>query len=550
MDYEKLLPEAPADMAQWLHKIHKRGREALVYKIVRQRSEITKKMESLAECKCTYCGASWLAALRPNGSYPQVETQNGFISNGNVTKCPECGKNIEAAFSYRLHRHHIKSTVYPWTITKADGCLIFTCWAAIHEITRDSDWMEIRKRNAYIVTPEGKWVRYTAMERSGWSSLSPMEYIGEWYETQKMSFSDYAAEPCYPHTADVYEGTALENAKLEIVEEKRLTACLAQYAKLYLKHPQVENLVMTCPNITKWIIKEYMNAGVNQYGGKLSSTNWINWEAAKPHEMLGVEKARLKKIEETNTVLNNNDMRLIRAEIICKKNNISTALAPAVDSLGYERVQQELSKYWVTKKFGLAAVLRYIAKNERKTQYRMSEVLRDCKDYWDDLHALEGADIDNPAVIFAGNLEESHARIIVAKKYAEQKVLREKFSKKAEMLEPLAWEYKGLLIRAAKSEKELIKEGKTLKHCVGGYGEEHCAGNCIFFIRNANTPDKSFFTLQLDTKTGRVIQNRGLKNCGRTKEVQEFETEWLKQVVQPWIKSKSKKKQSTKTKAA
>lgn len=110
----------------------------------------------------------------------------------------------------------------------------------------------------------------------------------------------------------------------------------------------------------------------------------------------------------------------------------------------------------------------------------------------------------------------------------------------AEKISCLRYEKNGLLIIPAENENQLIAEGKFLHHCVGGYGKEHCGGNCIFFIRRADAPDVPFYTLQLNTRTGRVIQNRGEKNCARTAAVQAFENAWLREVVQPWILNKQK----------
>ena len=68
----------------------------------------------------------------------------------------------------------------------------------------------------------------------------------------------------------------------------------------------------------------------------------------------------------------------------------------------------------------------------------------------------------------------------------------------------------------------------------------HCDGNSIFFVRHTAAPDLPFFTLQLDTKTGRVMQNRGKGNCERTQEVRDFEEQWLAVIVAPWIQKKTK----------
>ncbi|MDE7376690.1 MAG: PcfJ domain-containing protein, partial [Muribaculaceae bacterium] len=52
-------------------------------------------------------------------------------------------------------------------------------------------------------------------------------------------------------------------------------------------------------------------------------------------------------------------------------------------------------------------------------------------------------------------------------------------------------------------------------------------GTAIFFIRRTVEPGKPYYTLELDEKALTVRQNRGLRNCGKTPEVQAFEEMWL-----------------------
>lgn len=544
MDYKEIIPEAPEGMAEWLHGLHRRGREVLIYKKAKLRSPLTGIVEPMAECKCSYCGAKWYAEVINNGgSYPYVETQDGFKKNGDKTDCPECGVRVEIAHARRLHRYPIKSMIYPWTITQSQGCVVFTCWRVMHEVDETGSSMEAAKRNAYIVTPEGKWVRYTATERAGWSRLSPMAYTEEWNAVDKFQFADSNTRLVFPHPANVYEGTALENAKLEIVERDEISTELTAYAKLYLKRPKIENLVMTCPKIAAWILREYQLAGTNP-GGKISATDWINWDAAKPHEMLRMEKAEMSRIENENSEWRRSEeMRLQQSVAICKKLGISPQLAEAVEKIGSEWIIATLAKSWPARAFGAAEPVRYIAKQMRGGKFVTWEsARRDCMDYWKDLKTLEGADLESLAAVFPSNLAQSHARIVAAKKYKQNAELVNKFKKTSKRMESLAWEQGDLLIRVAESESELIAEGKILGHCVGGYGEMHCSGKCIFFIRRMDSPEMPYFTLQLDTKTGRVIQNRGRHNCGKTKEVEEFEAAWLREIVKPWVGKNSRKR--------
>lgn len=162
-----------------------------------------------------------------------------------------------------------------------------------------------------------------------------------------------------------------------------------------------------------------------------------------------------------------------------------------------------------------------------------------CVDYWADMEKA-GLDTESRVVVFPSNVRTAHARAVQANKYAQDEKLRKAFAKQGEKLAPLQWEHNGLVITPAQNEGQLIAEGKILGHCVGGYGKAHCEGKSIFFIRHTAAPDLPFFTLQLDTKTGRVMQNRGVCNCERTQEVRDFEEKWITSVVAPWVKSKNK----------
>ena len=70
------------------------------------------------------------------------------------------------------------------------------------------------------------------------------------------------------------------------------------------------------------------------------------------------------------------------------------------------------------------------------------------------------------------------------------------------------------------SSAEIVQEGKTLRHCVGGYAARHIEGSCtILFIRRARTPMRSFLTVELYEERGRwkIRQVHGYKNEGYAK---------------------------------
>jgi hypothetical protein len=71
------------------------------------------------------------------------------------------------------------------------------------------------------------------------------------------------------------------------------------------------------------------------------------------------------------------------------------------------------------------------------------------------------------------------------------------------------------------SSAEIVQEGKTLHHCVGGYAARHIEGKTtILFIRKRRTPGRSFLTVELETdKRGKVKirQVHGYRNEGYAK---------------------------------
>ena len=70
-------------------------------------------------------------------------------------------------------------------------------------------------------------------------------------------------------------------------------------------------------------------------------------------------------------------------------------------------------------------------------------------------------------------------------------------------------------IRVPKHPNEIITEGQTLEHCVGGYNyiNNHAQGrNPILFLRRVSEPDVPFYTLEIDVKTNKILQCEGCKS--------------------------------------
>lgn len=72
----------------------------------------------------------------------------------------------------------------------------------------------------------------------------------------------------------------------------------------------------------------------------------------------------------------------------------------------------------------------------------------------------------------------------------------------------------GLRIVVPKSGSEIVREGKTLHHCVGGYAARHMNGKTtILFLRHEKRPERPWMTIEL-TGNDTIRQIHGYKNEG------------------------------------
>ncbi len=292
MELKELLPDAPQMGAEaldaWLRENGGRGREVMRYRKRLFKDPLSGEKTYYAECHCTVCNQEMESEIYfADSGYPRFENFTGVVGNGEDTICPYCGAHVEAAYYDRLRRHPITKTRYPWEIVKRDGCVFFICWAVIHEVGHDYDSITVEKRNAYVLDATGKWHRFTGMDRCGWSSLSPMYYTGSWYEKERFDVKDGNPSLLLPYATDVFEGTMLENAKLEKLLALNMGVEFLMYARIYMRHKAAENLAMQSPHLM---------AALCQWAGGVTGLEWIDWKAKKPHEMLRLTKPEYKEM--------------------------------------------------------------------------------------------------------------------------------------------------------------------------------------------------------------------------------------------------------------
>lgn len=133
-----------------------------------------------------------------------------------------------------------------------------------------------------------------------------------------------------------------------------------------------------------------------------------------------------------------------------------------------------------------------------------------------------GYDITNEFVVFPKDLKTAHDQVSEAAKWKQNEENINKVASQLPLLHDMYdFSYKDLMITAPiHSAGEIITEGQTLHHCVGGYLSRVANGSTtILFVRKKNAPEKPFYTLEVNN--GLVVQCRGKCNCQMTEEVKE-----------------------------
>lgn len=547
INYEKLLPARPEeDVAAFACQNGAFPANYLVYRSGYEYEPLEDRMRDAVQVSCSACGKSFFAEKvraggcrlnqppAPFGWFHPLTTE--AVISGSETVCPLCGQKAETVHigKMRLYAGEIVDDAWVSVLSRlpveghADR-LVLTEWCVRRCVNKQAAvWFEVWPYTAWVVE-ETKVVRLMGYRKC----LSSLSLLGRW--EQRKTFVDCYGEAglVMPWKPSLLAGTTAENCKLDLYQKAGGTY-LAAYLALWRRHPAVENLlVQGCGKLVKtWISRE----SAYPYSGRgVPKLEAVNWKEKSPARMLGLNKAEFRQLRKGRWSTEDLEKyRMVRDAGIPVRLPEDMDLLRSRPAYDLNRILEEAPRadFW--------RILRYLKrqKSDWSTLW----------DYWS-MAKEDGRNLEDGLVRWPRSLKASHDRQIQerqaaaarrkAARRAEQIAARAPlFLQRAEDLERFSFAQDGLLIRPCASEEELIREGNLLHHCVASYAKDHAAGKtAILFIRKADEPDKPFFTLEFDEKNMAVRQNRGLRNCGRTPEVEAFEKAWL-----AWVKSKKKRR--------
>ena len=170
-------------------------------------------------------------------------------------------------------------------------------------------------------------------------------------------------------------------------------------------------------------------------------------------------------------------------------------------------------------------------------------------DWIDYLNACKklGYDLTDDRILRPKDLTKAHDEATALAAEKENQRTAQGIERAAKKWSGYAWQSDGLLIRPIGSYRELVTEGQKLKHCVANYAKSYAQGQCkLFCIRRETAPEEPYYTLELG-KDNALRQYRGYRNDVENNyqpqpQVKRFVEKWMKTVVEPKKKHKSRKR--------
>ena len=191
----------------------------------------------------------------------------------------------------------------------------------------------------------------------------------------------------------------------------------------------------------------------------------------------------------------------------------------------------------VLSRMSFSKFVHYFHKQKRlNPEQDIGHILVCYRDYIDMSEAI-GVDLSHKGIRFPKNCVEAHNQILPRFNAVKHEVENRQFAEvvKAiyEGLRITAFEKDGFCIELPQTRSDLITEGQTLNHCVGGerYYKNHIAGTrLIFFVRKITNRAKPFFTMEVDMADFHICQLYGFGDCSAPPEVRKFAEAFVKKL--------------------
>ena len=492
-------------------------------------------------CTCTACGESFEAV---RGNYPRGKLHNERCN------CPQCHAEVEGKavnkFSYDMN------SLERWVkvaVARAgdNGELLVVAGNAVRRFNHDNlqgelDFFPVRKYYfGKSGTCEWKLEQYWEDCHLVGHDWVPTKTVGDPFQPAMANWMSYDGSYSVIGIGDALPYTCLKYCQVMEFFERRAFAdlddnrparAIVKYLAWATQLPQIEFAVKIG---LEGAVEELINEG-------RKNARIIDWSATRPDRFLRMSKkdAAIFRAHEMDF----DDLKAIKLQ----KNLGVSEYLEICDCVGGRDNMKELMECANIAGVSGREAGRYIRSLQPQcARYAVPprQIIQTWEDYLKMADAL-GYDLSERTVAMPKNLQQRHDDAN-AEYYNEthEAELKKYKTRRRKLEERYRFSMGGYCILIPTSGQEIIKEGKTLHHCVGGYAARHMIGDTtILFLRKQRTPGRSFLTLEMEKKKGkiRIHQIHGYRNEGYGAKVRPEERfDWFLGPWLEWVNAGSKR---------
>lgn len=516
--------------------------------------EEEEKPKWAAFCRCGACGEEWHSGWREGYGIRMAEGEDGMLYPGipetyacqrevgeeDKVNCPFCDANLTAVSTASLKKGRTYRVLMGrMSNLETRSAMLF--WMLQRKVDKNGrSGYSALPWAAVVVGTDGKIYRFTHTESGVYGKRTDGK---EWRESPNMGEpirQRYYAWGCFNNTCmggyyqtDIPEQAGMSGEKTGLAD---YIAGGGEFPLAYLlrqkRWPGLENLVKAgwTYTIDSCIVREIEdNTRMGHYLGDA-----IVLRARKPKDMLGMSRQEVRMLAGRRW-----DYSRAAAWKRCTGLGAEEFEALAGRYGEYE-VGAACSEFGAEGLRKLDRYLQYQKKKQRETRTGRGASMTLYRDYRRMLAANGGG--DTPIELWPPNLQAAHDRQTEISRLKESKTAEGEFRMIRETWGELEWSDGEICAVLPLSEGDLIREGRKLNHCVGSYGKAHVGGRIIVFIRHARRPERSWYTLNIDT-TGKEWQEVQLHGYGNEYangkrltipgRVRDFVDRWEREILTP-----------------
>ena len=474
------------------------------------------------ECYCGYCGSF----VRYKGEDP------GFFEHHHrdQIECPDCGEYVELISLGKVRSMTSLKQRLKVTICREgkNGALLLMSGIVVKnfsdcELNPVPEFEETRR--TYLAPgkrmqwkPRWKWKNGCAI-RDGWVRETSVREPFSPNMTHTVDGSYYLITP------DQIEGTALRYCTIwdyyrdrfgQEIQYPEMAVDATRYSVKYLA------AYTALPSIEIAVRIDFSEAvqELVEYGRK--NADVINWAGRNPADFLRLSKQDAKALI-TNGV-NIATLRFYKEERKASRVKDMAEFLRIVDAIGGTANIGLLEQIAGIVGCSMAQAAKYTEKYTDENPRRFLTMWRDYLQFGQRL----GYDLTRTDVLMPKNLRERHDAAAATIKHEEDAKAMEKYRKRYGQLQQMyEFTYGGYSIVVPKSGSDIVSEGKTLNHCVGGYADRHMSGKVdILFFRKERRKDRSLVTIEM-------VARKGVSDFVEIRQVHGYRNDLYKNAVRP-----------------